>query len=174
MQTCKGLNSLMMQLKLSNLKSAIINLNPVRSTWSHEVLTVNYNDKWEREGYSKSLIPTDCFSKTQLMVPGYRGYIYAWDRHWKFQLWHDDVIKWKHFTRYWPFVRGIHRWPVNSPHKGQWRGTLMFSFICVWINDWVNNSEAGDLRRHRGHYDVTVMIWKHLYKNVSDTFGFQF
>ena len=20
--------------------------------------------------------------------------------------------------RYWPFVRGIHRWPVNSPHKG--------------------------------------------------------
>ena len=34
----------------------------------------------------------------------------------------DDVIKWKHFPRYWLFVRGIHRWPVNSPHKGQWRG----------------------------------------------------
>ena len=34
---------------------------------------------------------------------------------------HDDVIKWKHFPRYWPFVRGIHRSPVNSPHKGQWR-----------------------------------------------------
>ena len=32
---------------------------------------------------------------------------------------HDDVIKWKHFPRYWPFVRGIHRSPVNSPHKGQ-------------------------------------------------------
>ena len=30
---------------------------------------------------------------------------------------HDDVIKWKHFPRYWPFVRGIHRSPVNSPHK---------------------------------------------------------
>ena len=44
--------------------------------------------------------------------------------------WHDDVIKWKHFPRYWPFVRGIHRSPVNSPHKGQWRGTLMFSLIC--------------------------------------------
>ena len=41
---------------------------------------------------------------------------------------HDDVIKWKHFPRYWPFVRGIHRSPVNSPHKGQWRGALMFSF----------------------------------------------
>ena len=30
---------------------------------------------------------------------------------------HDDVIKWKHFPRYWPFVQGILRWPVNSPHK---------------------------------------------------------
>ena len=47
--------------------------------------------------------------------------------------------------------------PVSSPHKGQWRGALMFSLISVWINGWVNNREAGDLRRHRGHYDVTVM-----------------
>ena len=45
--------------------------------------------------------------------------------------------------------------PVNSPHKGQWRRALMFSF--AWIYDWVNNREAGDLRRHRGHYDVIVM-----------------
>ena len=36
---------------------------------------------------------------------------------------HDDVIKWKHFPRYWPFERGIQRSPVNSPHKGQWRVT---------------------------------------------------
>ena len=70
---------------------------------------------------------------------------------------HDDVIKWKHFPRYWPFVRGIHRWPLNSPHKGQWHGALTFSLICDWINGWVNNGEAGDLRRHRAHYDVTVM-----------------
>ena len=70
---------------------------------------------------------------------------------------HDDVIKWKHFRRYWPFVRGIHRSPVNSPHKGQWRGALMFSLICVWINGWVNNLEASDLIRYRAHYDVTVM-----------------
>ena len=41
---------------------------------------------------------------------------------------HYGVIKWKHFPRYWPFLRGIHRSPVNSPHKGQWRGTLMFFF----------------------------------------------
>ena len=70
---------------------------------------------------------------------------------------HDDVIKWKHFPRYWPFVRGIHRSPVNSSHKGQWRGALLFSLICVWINGWVNNREAGDFRRHRAHYDVTLM-----------------
>ena len=70
---------------------------------------------------------------------------------------HDDVIKWKHFPRYWPFVRGIPRSPANSSHKGQWRGTLMFPLICAWINDRVNNREAGDLRRHRAHYDVNVM-----------------
>ena len=52
---------------------------------------------------------------------------------------HEDVIKWKHFPRYWPFVRGIHRSPVNSPHKGQWRGALMFTLICARINGWVNN-----------------------------------
>ena len=69
----------------------------------------------------------------------------------------DDVIKWKHFPRYWPFVREIHRSPVNSPHKGQWRGALMFSLIRVWINGWVNNRKAGDMRRYRGHYDVIVM-----------------
>ena len=71
---------------------------------------------------------------------------------------HDDVIKSKHFPRYWPFVRGIHRSPVNSPHKGQWRGALMFSLNCVWINGWVNNREAGDLRRNRAHYEITVMM----------------
>ena len=46
---------------------------------------------------------------------------------------HDDVIKWKHFPRYWPFVRGIPRSPVNSPHNGQWRGALMFSLTWAWI-----------------------------------------
>ena len=48
--------------------------------------------------------------------------------------------------------------PVNSPHKGHWRGAWMFSVICVWINGWVNNREAGDLRRYCAHYDVTVMV----------------
>ena len=58
---------------------------------------------------------------------------------WICRTYHDDVIKWKHFPRHWPLC-------------GE------FSLICVWINGWVNNREAGDLRRHRGHYDVNVMI----------------
>ena len=71
---------------------------------------------------------------------------------------HDDLIKWKHFPRYWPFVWGIHGSSVNSPHKGQWRGALMFSLISTWMNGWINNHEAGDLRRHQAHYGVFVMI----------------
>ena len=63
---------------------------------------------------------------------------------------HDDVIKWKHFARYWPFV--------YSPHKGQWRGALMFFFICPWTNGWGNNRYDGDFRRHRAHCNVTVII----------------
>ena len=59
---------------------------------------------------------------------------------------HDDVIKWKHFPRYWPFV-----------HKGQWRRALMFSLIFARINSWVNNRTAGDSRRNRDHYDVSIM-----------------
>ena len=81
--------------------------------------------------------------------------VHKWQKHY-------DVIKWKHFPRYWPFVRGIHRWP----HKGQWRGALMFSLICTWINGWVNTREAGDLRRRRAHYDVTVMRTLVYYRNT--------
>ena len=73
----------------------------------------------------------------------------------------DEVIKWKHFLGYWLFVRGIHWSQVNSPQNGQWRRALMFSLICAWINDWVNNREAGDLRCHRAHYNITVMTLQH-------------
>ena len=50
--------------------------------------------------------------------------IYMWNLLWR----HQKEI----FPRYRPFVRGIHRAPVNSPHKGPWRGALMFSLICAW------------------------------------------
>ena len=63
------------------------------------------------------------------------------------------------FPRYWPFVRGIHRSPVNSPNKGQWHIALMSSLFCAWINGWGKNHEGGDLRCHHANYDVTVMLW---------------
>ena len=84
-----------------------------------------------------------------------------------YQIWHifhddvPDVLKWKHFLCYWPFVWRIHRSPVNSTHKGQWCGALMFSLICAWTNGWVNNHEAGDLRCHRAQLwrDCNVWSW---------------
>ena len=87
---------------------------------------------------------------------------------------HDDVIKWKHFPRNWPFVRKIHRSPVNFPHKGQWRGALMFSLIYAWINDWANNREAGDMRRYPVHYDVIVMILHIIETNTMHLFSSYF
>ena len=56
-----------------------------------------------------------------------------------------------------PLCGEIHQSPVNSRQKGQWCGALMFSLICAWMNDWVNTREAGDKRRRRTDYDVTVM-----------------
>ena len=73
----------------------------------------------------------------------------------------DIPARWRHqmetFSALLAICAGIHRSPVNSHHKGQWRGALMFSLICTWINGRVNNGEASDLRRHCAHYDVTVM-----------------
>ena len=72
---------------------------------------------------------------------------------------HDDIIKWKHFPRYWS--------PVNSLHKGQWRGALIFSLICARTNAWVNDRETGDLRHHRPHYDVIVLV--HLLTHIAQS-----
>ena len=96
------------------------------------------------------------FLKNKLILFGVHTFLFN-NMYLKMSSPHDGVTKWKHFSRYWPFVRGIHRSPVNSFHKGQWRGALMFALICVWINDWENIHEAGDLRRYRAHYDVIVM-----------------
>ena len=81
---------------------------------------------------------------------------------------HDDVIKWKHFPRYWLSVRGIQRTPVNSPHKDRRRRALRFSLIFAWTNSWANNGDAGDLRRNRAHYNVIVM----LASNGADAFEY--
>ena len=64
---------------------------------------------------------------------------------------HDDVIKWKHLPRYWLLVRGIHRSQVNFPHKGKWRGALVFSLICTWTNSW----------RRRWFQTPSRLLWRH-------------
>ena len=74
---------------------------------------------------------------------------------------HDDVIKWKHCFALLAFCAGNS--PVTSefPSQSQWCGACFdIFFICAWINNWLNNCESGDLRRHRAHYDINVMPWK--------------
>ena len=76
----------------------------------------------------------------------------------------DDVIKWKHFPRYWPFVQGIHQLPVNSPHKGQWRRGLM-CFFDLRLNKrlskqswgwWIETPSRSLWRHCDGHVDFTA------------------
>ena len=63
-------------------------------------------------------------------------------------VYHDNFINGNIYrVRYWPFVRGIHRSPVKSHDKGQWRGALMFCLICAWTNGWTNYRDAVDSSR---------------------------
>ena len=68
---------------------------------------------------------------------------------------HGDVIKWKRFPCYWPFVRGNPPVPDGFPsQRPVTRSFEVFSLICVWA---ANNRDAGDLRDHHAHYDVTIV-----------------
>ena len=88
------------------------------------------------------------YTKNRQILTNYSGveWVSEWVNDWMRHD-HDDVIKWKHFSRYWSFVRGIHRSPVDYLHKGQLRGALLFSLICAWRNGSANTRDAGDLRR---------------------------
>ena len=112
-------------ISMAKCKTAVI---PVRQQWSY---------------CSLALIQRYLRSKTVPWKLGRSESVQrlSWWRH-----------KWKQLPRYCPFMRGIHRPPVNSPYKGQWRGALMFSSICAWTTGRVNNRDAGDLRRHRAQY----------------------
>ena len=69
----------------------------------------------------------------------------------------DDVINWKYFSRYWSFLMIYSLPSADSPHKSKRYGALVCSLIYTWTNSWANNQDAGDLRRHHAHYDVSVM-----------------
>ena len=73
--------------------------------------------------------------------------VMMWNKTMYLYCFHDDAIKWKYFPRS----------RLDSPYKVQWRGALMFSLICAWINGWANNRDAGDLIHHGTHYDVIVI-----------------
>ena len=120
--------------KLKWLRGKIFNIHIAHSLWSEFTRNISIS---AAEGLRAKLLTCYCQQKFR----------------------HDDVIKWKHFPRYWAFVRGIHRSPVNTPHKGQCRGAVVLFFICAWIRGWVNTDAAGDLRRHRVHYVVIVTVW---------------
>ena len=74
---------------------------------------------------------------------------------------HNILTWWRHqmetFSALLALCAGNSLVSGEFPLESQWRGALMFSLICPRINAWVNDSEAGDLRRYRAHYDVTVM-----------------
>ena len=74
---------------------------------------------------------------------------------------HYDVTQWRRLLRYRPFAMGIHRWPMDSPHKGPVAQTLMFSLMIVQTNSWIIRPVPGDLRRHCAHCDVIIMALAH-------------
>ena len=60
------------------------------------------------------------------------------------------------------FARGVHRSPVDSPHKCQWHRALMSTLLCAWSNGWANNQDTSDLNIHHAHYVSTGMIFLHI------------
>ena len=50
-----------------------------------------------------------------------------------------------------------HRWIPRT--KASDAELWCFLWPAPWINAWVNNRKAGDLRRHRSHHDATVMTY---------------
>ena len=123
---------------LSVVMQLVLMLIYVIKVWSHHSSMIRSSEPWI--SCSTTAQNNRCFSiwPLQLLIS-----LCRWDEWWSW--WRHQR---KHFPHNWPFVRGIHRWPVDSPHKGQWRGALTFSFICTWTNGWANNRDAGDLRRH--------------------------
>ena len=126
-------------------------LSIVRADTNHDAIWVI----WVRRSipvfkfFVPSVFCNVCF-KMQIFVVNASKYLGTW---------------WRHQME--PFSALLALCAGTSPVAGEFptqrpvTRSLMFSLICAWINRWVNNREASDLRRHRPHYDVIVM--KHHY-----------
>ena len=109
--------------------------------------TMKYFLNWKRFHQRKYL--WNCLCKVSAILLRSRFWIIVQ------MSWHDDVIKWKHFPHYWPFVRGIpgHRW---IPHTKASDAELWC--FDLRLNKWLSKQSGGwNLRRHHAHYDVIVM-----------------
>ena len=106
---------------------------------------------------SSQLLQKDPFTNTAQMI-FFLLLIKAFSSWWRYQM--------EAFSALLAFCVEIHRWPVKSPHKSQWRGALVFSMISAWTNSWASNGYAGDLRRHRAHYNV-IVIWMKINQWIS-------
>ena len=92
----------------------------------------------------------------------------AWWRH-QMETFSALLVTGNHLPWYWSSLLGKFLSPLDSPNKGQWRGALVFSLICAWINGRAYNRDADDLRCYRAHYDVTVMAG-----NCRDKLGYSY
>ena len=147
----------------------------------NHIICNQYQAKHHHKTQSFPSVKSECIDKmgfTELEFPLSPEWLFQYLQSYIFllncwQVFANRVYNWIHFPRltlsWWrhqmetfsallALCAGNSPAPVNSPHKGQWRGALMFSLICARIND----CEAGDLRRHRGHHDVNVMHWPQL------------
>ena len=118
------------------------------SIWlRHHVSLISFQERWHL-AYTKTSVYY--VNGTDVIIhPASNTFHKVWITWWRHQM--------ETFSALLAICAGNHRSTVNSPHKGQWRGALMFYFIWASISGWVNNREAGDLRRHRAHCDVIVM-----------------
>ena len=98
--------------------------------------------------------PSVCWSHCYLikkiaMLPGFNN---------RYMHQNNDVMICYNFPSYRPLLRGIHWSPMDSLHKGQWRGALIYSLMCPLRTGWTSIGVAGELRRH-GDVHVTSVWW---------------
>ena len=127
--------------------------------WPAPITRINAGILWIGTNFSRFLVEIHIFSFTKMhfnMLSGkWRPFCLSFNALMTYGCVISRIVSWYLFHRqrdqYW------YEQCMMMSSNGQWRGAMMFSLICVWINGWVNNREAGDFRRCRAHYDVTVL-----------------